>query len=42
VVDFIHLHRWPVFNRADVLVGAGALLLAAASLGRETRGGAMT
>lgn len=29
VVDFIHVHRWPVFNVADVLivVGVGLLLL---------------
>lgn len=29
VVDFVHVHRWPVFNVADacLLVGAGLLLL---------------
>ncbi|HVY39243.1 MAG TPA: signal peptidase II [Polyangia bacterium] len=28
VVDFVHLHHWPVFNVADVYVTAGAALLA--------------
>ncbi|HVY49402.1 MAG TPA: signal peptidase II [Minicystis sp.] len=32
VVDFIHVHHWPVFNVADVLVGAGVVLLVAARL----------
>jgi signal peptidase II len=32
VVDFIHVHLWPVFNVADVLVVAGLLLLVAWSL----------
>lgn len=27
VVDFIHVHHWPVFNVADIAVVAGALLL---------------
>jgi signal peptidase II len=27
VVDFIHLHHWPIFNVADVLLVAGSLLL---------------
>jgi len=27
VVDFIHLHHWPVFNVADVLLVAGTILL---------------
>ena len=26
VVDFIHLHHWPVFNVADVLIVAGMVL----------------
>jgi signal peptidase II len=34
VVDFIHVHFWPVFNVADVLVVAGVLLLV---LGRARR-----
>jgi signal peptidase II len=27
VVDFIHIHHWPVFNVADVYVTAGAMML---------------
>ncbi len=27
VVDFVHVHGWPVFNVADVAIGAGAALL---------------
>ncbi len=27
VVDFIHVHHWPVFNVADMCICAGALLL---------------
>ncbi|MBI4371834.1 MAG: signal peptidase II [Elusimicrobia bacterium] len=28
VVDFLHLHHWPVFNVADSCITVGALLLA--------------
>lgn len=28
VVDFLHLHRWPVFNVADSCISVGACLLA--------------
>ena len=31
VVDFIHVHRWPVFNVADIAVVAGVGLLLLAS-----------
>jgi signal peptidase II len=31
VVDFIHLHHWPVFNVADVYITAGAILMALAA-----------
>jgi signal peptidase II len=27
VVDFMHLHRWPIFNVADIAIVAGAALL---------------
>jgi signal peptidase II len=27
VVDFVHVHGWPIFNVADVAIVAGALLL---------------
>jgi signal peptidase II len=27
VVDFIHLHYWPIFNVADICITAGALVL---------------
>ncbi|MFT3773066.1 MAG: signal peptidase II [Minicystis sp.] len=28
VIDFIEIHRWPIFNVADIAVAAGAVLLA--------------
>jgi signal peptidase II len=31
VVDFLHLHHWPVFNVADIYITAGAILLLIAS-----------
>ena len=37
VVDFIEIHRWPIFNVADVAIVAGALLLAGVML-RRARG----
>jgi signal peptidase II len=37
VVDFIEIHRWPIFNVADIAVVAGAVLLAILSL-RRSRG----
>ena len=30
VVDFVHIHHWPVFNVADVYITAGYILLALA------------
>jgi len=33
VVDFVHVHHWPVFNVADVYVTVGYVLLALALLG---------
>ena len=38
VVDFLHLHHWPVFNVADIYITAGAILLIIAS--RFARGDA--
>lgn len=32
VIDFMHLHRWPVFNVADMAVVAGAAVLGIASI----------
>ena len=32
VVDFLHIHYWPVFNVADIYITVGAILLVAASL----------
>ena len=40
VVDFIEIHRWPIFNVADVAIVAGALLLAFVVLRRSGREGA--
>jgi len=39
VVDFIHLHHWPIFNVADILVvvGAGLLLLASRAEAKRER-----
>ena len=34
VVDFIHLHGWPVFNVADSAISVGTVLLAI-GVGRE-------
>ncbi len=35
VVDFIEIHRWPVFNVADVAIVAGVMLLAIVTLRRS-------
>lgn len=37
VIDFIHVHHWPVFNVADVLVVVGIALLALSSAPRPLR-----
>lgn len=37
VVDFVHVHGWPIFNVADVAIAAGALLVLAASVRSEIR-----
>lgn len=38
VVDFVHVHHWPVFNVADVYITVGYALLAwAFFVGRRTR-----
>jgi signal peptidase II len=34
VIDFIHVHHWPVFNVADILLGVGIGLLLLAQLRR--------
>jgi signal peptidase II len=38
VVDFIHLHHWPVFNLADIYITIGAILLAIALRGARPDG----
>jgi signal peptidase II len=38
VVDFVHLHHWPVFNVADICVVVGVGLLLLGSRGREVSG----
>ena len=35
VVDFIHVHYWPIFNVADVAIVAGAILLALVAQSRS-------
>jgi signal peptidase II len=40
VVDFLHLHHWPVFNLADVYITAGVILLLIAARFRPTQGNA--
>jgi len=35
VVDFFHLHHWPVFNVADIYITAGGILLILASRRRR-------
>ncbi len=37
VVDFLHLHHWPVFNLADVYITAGVILLVIATRMRTAR-----
>jgi signal peptidase II len=34
VIDFIHLHRWPIFNVADICLVVGAALLVLTTLRR--------
>jgi signal peptidase II len=36
VIDFIHVHMWPVFNVADVLIVAGTILLALVAQSRSS------
>jgi signal peptidase II len=36
VVDFIHVHLWPVFNVADVAIVAGTILLALVAQSRAS------
>lgn len=35
VVDFLHLHHWPVFNVADIYITVGGILLAIASYRKQ-------
>lgn len=39
VVDFVHLHGWPVFNVADVALAAGGALLVVTALAERRRTG---
>ena len=38
VVDFIHIHYWPVFNVADIYITVGVLLLVVAGRSRRLHG----
>lgn len=40
VVDFLHLHHWPVFNVADSCISVGAVLLAWGLKDEKAPGGA--
>ena len=42
VVDFIEIHRWPIFNVADMAIVAGAALLGVVALRRTRRGETLT
>jgi signal peptidase II len=42
VIDFIHLHGWPVFNVADIALAAGGVLLVAAAFVAKRRGSPAT
>jgi signal peptidase II len=35
VIDFIEIHRWPIFNVADVAIVAGAVLLGILAFKRQ-------
>ncbi|MGK4006337.1 signal peptidase II [Sorangium sp. So ce1036] len=37
VIDFIHLHHWPVFNVADIAIAAGGILLGVVMFRRARR-----
>jgi signal peptidase II len=37
VVDFVHLHHWPIFNVADVAITIGVAMLLVVSLAREKK-----
>ena len=40
VVDFVHLHHWPVFNVADIYITVGCVLLALGFLAYRRSGAA--
>lgn len=42
VIDFVHLHGWPVFNVTDIALVAGGVLLVAAAFVAKRRGSPAT